>query len=1145
MHDNTSPKNNNNIKMGDFVFVRKQDSKNAFKRVQRVSKRAALASKRKIWDSNTASIEVALSAVDQWESLYSSFKHLLVTFGKSAKSFYETSKDGAESIEHHLLVPVRDYILMPAFFGAERVVTETSSFLTSQQAVHHVADCSLSIIRRLPLGEQVFAPVLVASVTVLKEVWCIIQYPIPSRRRVVEVTDHALTATKWALGTTGYSIYMYAKMVDATITRTLMHTQWRILNSGPYATLDERNRQEVLDHVCERYFALREDAISRYELVAHIKANNRRLYVDLVLSGLLQQRGRQQVGGTMALFDVWLTSPLPIYRRAGQMSVYPWESLLLPPNNKQHDANNNNISCCLEDMELIPLWFYLPSREDGKKTTAKEVPWVPFLENDARILEQSYISYMHDNYKEQFRHEGIYSSAEGSMGPLCHALYDSVISTLGLATTTTSETSKTTPKEASTRTISSTSSSTSIAEKAVSCALMSDNRKFGVTVESNENKQPQHHTVAKWYDPDVSKDTLVDQKRYAVSFLNCDNNCCIRCSDPSSSCIEQHTCCPCITMIRRPTLWRFHGKGDEVRRATWFMDTMNGLQPYFETSAAVLEDAYLFLKWYLAVNQKRRLDGNVLLTVQVMAPDGEEQQLVQFASLTKITAVQKTLLGALSLFKSRVYRGACIQRHKKHSSINIPVSEKEWSTAFEQSIAVPVAFVTNNKSVYVTRSVSGNIHVANDNNVAEDKIEHLVLVVHGIGEMMRSVDIFGLGLPGLSSLVTCCDWMRSNHAEVLSYQAAAEVMQSEGRVEYIPVEWHEAFALQSRRTPFAAQQQQLQRGVSPPGTRATTPKKETPRLEHISLNTIPGLRSFVNDTLLDVLYFLSPEYHEKIISIVTAEMNLVFSKFQQLSGDAFSSGRVSIVGHSLGSVITWDILAHQMALGGDETYEIDPSPIIAQNDTATIDPNCCLSPIRRTEPSSPRSVLVETTYYPQLSFSVFNTFMIGSPISVFLMIRNQHQPMGEGYSLPGCKRVFNIFHPYDPAAYRLEPLLDKHFSFVEPVIISHWRGGLRVQYQTKMVWNIIVNETRKAQRRVVGAVESAVHKLGLLDGASADQEEDLNNNSSDSEFDDEPTVYVHCGKLNQGRRIDYMLQEKEFEHANEYVFAIGAHSGYW
>jgi hypothetical protein len=161
------------------------------------------------------------------------------------------------------------------------------------------------------------------------------------------------------------------------------------------------------------------------------------------------------------------------------------------------------------------------------------------------------------------------------------------------------------------------------------------------------------------------------------------------------------------------------------------------------------------------------------------------------------------------------------------------------------------------------------------------------------------------------------------------------------------------------------------------------------------------------------------------------------------------------------------------------------------------------------------------------------------------MIRNQHQPMGEGYSLPGCKRVFNIFHPYDPAAYRLEPLLDKHFSFVEPVIISHWRGGLRVQYQTKMVWNIIVNETRKAQRRVVGAVESAVHKLGLLDGASADQEEDLNNNSSDSEFDDEPTVYVHCGKLNQGRRIDYMLQEKEFEHANEYVFAIGAHSGYW
>jgi hypothetical protein len=35
------------------------------------------------------------------------------------------------------------------------------------------------------------------------------------------------------------------------------------------------------------------------------------------------------------------------------------------------------------------------------------------------------------------------------------------------------------------------------------------------------------------------------------------------------------------------------------------------------------------------------------------------------------------------------------------------------------------------------------------------------------------------------------------------------------------------------------------------------------------------------------------------------------------------------------------------------------------------------------------------------------------------------------------------------------------------------------------------------------------------------------------------------GSLNGGRRIDYMLQEKEIDRANEYVAALAAHSCYW
>ena len=45
----------------------------------------------------------------------------------------------------------------------------------------------------------------------------------------------------------------------------------------------------------------------------------------------------------------------------------------------------------------------------------------------------------------------------------------------------------------------------------------------------------------------------------------------------------------------------------------------------------------------------------------------------------------------------------------------------------------------------------------------DERVEHLVLVVHGIGDALMSVD---LGVVQLRSLVECCDTMRAHHDEV-------------------------------------------------------------------------------------------------------------------------------------------------------------------------------------------------------------------------------------------------------------------------------------------------------------------------------------------------------------------------------------------
>lgn len=587
------------------------------RRVERVSKRAAMVSKSKIWDSNSVSIDLALSAVDRWESLYLWIKGTLQGMGSTLHHCYKSSKQKAQTMEHRFLVPLRDFVLLPLVLGTEHLVSESISFV--QQSSPHVHHCTVCTLRQFPyVGNSVLAPLYQTWIQLLQELYTVLQYPIPSRKSVIHGTDQALTAIKVFITATAQSLYTYAKMMDATVTRTLMHTQWRILKSGPYATLDPTGKQEVLDHICERYFSLHtslthtinhktalDSTIARYEFIAHIKANNQRLYRDLVVKGLLHQRARlvHPHCGLLS-YDVWLTSPTPIYRRQRQQNQPPFTT-----------ATNNNTTCL---PEVIPLWFYRPSNRmqeqvettnisntntssSFKKNQKKRgIPWIPFAEHDIRRLEQSYRSYIKESKQTtvlptsvQEKYSAIYSVQEGSTGPLCHAIYDSVISTLGFVReTVTTNSSKGSSHQRIEKIEESIDINTlSVAEKAISCALSSssNNTDYSTTHMTSTNDShldgafPYHKTVAQWYDPDLSKDILVDQKRYAVSFLECeankdeddDDHLLLTLTDDLSNSSTSATTSPMdlslagIKMLRRPTLWRFHGPGDEVRRATW------------------------------------------------------------------------------------------------------------------------------------------------------------------------------------------------------------------------------------------------------------------------------------------------------------------------------------------------------------------------------------------------------------------------------------------------------------------------------------------------------------------------------------------------------------------------------------------------
>jgi hypothetical protein len=283
---------------------------------------------------------------------------------------------------------------------------------------------------------------------------------------------------------------------------------------------------------------------------------------------------------------------------------------------------------------------------------------------------------------------------------------------------------------------------------------------------------------------------------------------------------------------------------------------------------------------------------------------------------------------------------------------------------------------------------------------------------------------------------------------------------------------------------------------------------------------------------MDVLYFMNPEHHDTIIDIVTNEMNIVVEMFRQLTG---FDGRISVVGHSLGSIIAWDILGNQNI----EVETIIEEPISSIPDVPSYGTIESAYGSSRSEDDNPELTQPElpppvTSSYPQLEFNVDNFFLLGSPVAVFLMIRNQQQPLTADFFLRGCDRVFNIFHPYDPIAYRIEPCISPRNADFEPTIMKHWNGGFRVQYQTKRLWRKLVDTTFKTQQSVVEAFEESMAKLGLLDTSAGLPVDNASRGN-----------YIGCGQLNRGRRIDYMVQEHEVETASEYVSALGAHSSYW
>ncbi|XP_063820609.1 membrane-associated phosphatidylinositol transfer protein 2 isoform X10 [Pseudophryne corroboree] len=101
------------------------------------------------------------------------------------------------------------------------------------------------------------------------------------------------------------------------------------------------------------------------------------------------------------------------------------------------------------------------------------------------------------------------------------------------------------------------------------------------------------------------------------------------------------------------------------------------------------------------------------------------------------------------------------------------------------------------------------------------------------------------------------------------------------------------------------------------------------------------------------------------------------------------------------------------------------------------------SSVLRNDPGSRRSsssTMLDGGSIGKFDFEITDFFMFGSPLGLVLALRKTVIPALDIFQLrPGCQQVYNLFHPADPSASRIEPLLEKKFHLLPPFNVPRYQ----------------------------------------------------------------------------------------------------------
>uniref|UniRef100_A0A8C7MCZ4 Phosphatidylinositol transfer protein membrane associated 2 n=1 Tax=Oncorhynchus kisutch TaxID=8019 RepID=A0A8C7MCZ4_ONCKI len=306
--------------------------------------------------------------------------------------------------------------------------------------------------------------------------------------------------------------------------------------------------------------------------------------------------------------------------------------------------------------------------------------------------------------------------------------------------------------------------------------------------------------------------------------------------------------------------------------------------------------------------------------------------------------------------------------------------------------------------------------------LAPSKIHVLLLVLHG-GNILDT----GAGEP--NSKQADVNTLTGAFETVMRVHYPAALGRIAIRVVPCPAVCADAFSLVSNLSPYSYDEGCLSNSQ-----------------DHIPLAALPLLATS------------APQYQDAVATVIQ-RANQVYGDFlRSLEGTSFS-GQVCVIGDCVGGILGFDALCssnvtvsesqNSSRRGSTVSVQVPsssplsctqiPSFICAVNRTATN-----YISVLRTDPGSRRSssstMLEGGGALGRLDFEVADFFLFGSPLGLVLALRKTVVPSIDVSALrPACQQVYNLFHPADPSASRLEPLLEKRFHQLPPFCVPRYQ----------------------------------------------------------------------------------------------------------